>query len=237
MSELQLHDKVVMITGAGRGLGRALAVAFARAGALVAANDISPVNLDETLEIIHKAGGEADAFVADMAKKMPVQLMIEEVRDRFGHIDILVNNAGVAPRAGLLDMDEWDWDRTLAVNLKGPFLAMQSVSRVMIDQGQSGAVLNIAAALLPPEDGVDLSAFAASKAGLRELTRVAAGELRAHNIRVNALCPGAGAPELPPPFPNQTVDLALYLCSPLAAEVTGEVIDVAYEDEWQQGVI
>jgi NAD(P)-dependent dehydrogenase (short-subunit alcohol dehydrogenase family) len=170
-----------------------------------------------------------------VAKKMPVQMMIEEIRDRFGRIDILVNNAGVAPKAALIEMDEWDWDRTVAVNLKGPFLAIQSISRVMMNQGRGGAIVNVAAALAEAQDLENFSAFAASKAGLREFTRVAASELRGHNIRVNAICPGQSVPSLPPDYPKRAVELVLYLCSSKAAEITGKIFEVEYGDWSKQG--
>lgn len=235
MNEARFKDQVVLITGAGRGLGRALALAFAQAGASVAANDITPVNLDETVEAIAAQGGIAESYVADVAKKMPVQLMIEDVRERFGRIDVLINNAGVAPKAALIAMDEWDWDRAVAVNLKGPFLTMQSASRVMVDQGRGGSIVNVAAALAEADDLAHLSAFAASKAGLRELTRVAAGELREHNIRVNAICPGLGVPALPPGFPKKAMELTLHLCSSTSPEITGQIFEVEYDLQISQG--
>ena len=128
-------DQVVLITGAGRGLGRALALAFAREGARVAANDLTPINLDETLAQIQAGGGQGRGYIFDIAKKMPVQALIEAVRQDWERIDILVNNAAVMPRAGILEMDEWDWRRTLDVNLNGAFFTTQSVGRVMRAQG------------------------------------------------------------------------------------------------------
>jgi len=235
----EFDSKVVLVTGAGRGLGRALARAFAGQGALVAANDLTPLNLDDSVAQINDAGGRAQAFAADVSRKMQVQQLIEEVRAAFGRIDVLVNNAAVAPRAALLEMDEWDWDRTLAVNLKGPFLLMQSVGRVMADEG-GGCVLNLASA--QARDGMlaGRSAYLASKAGLLALTRQAAVELAAYNVRVNALCPGdidraadlpesveagrsmlAGGARLEP-----LAQAALYLCSPRASYVTGACLNV-----------
>ena len=124
-------DKVVLVTGAGKGIGREVAEAFAAHGASVAVNDISPVNLDETLVHIAAAGGRTKAYVEDIAKKMPVQALLNAVLDDFGRIDILVNCAEVEPRKPVLEMDDWDWQRTLDVNLTGAFLLTQSAGRIM----------------------------------------------------------------------------------------------------------
>ncbi len=134
--------KVVLITGAGKGAGRRLAVAFAKHGAIVAANDISPINVEEVVEEINAGGGSARAYIEDVAKKVGVQALVKGVEDDFGRIDILVNHAAVEPHSPLLDMDEWDWHRTLDVNLTGAFLMTQSVGRVMREQG-GGVIINL----------------------------------------------------------------------------------------------
>jgi len=123
----KLKDKVVLITGAGRGSGRILAEAFARRGAIVAANDISPVNVEEVVAQIIKANGRAKAYVDDIARKLAAQHVVKQVEDDFGRIDILIHHAAVEPHVPLLDMDEWDWHRVLDVNLTGAFLMTQSV--------------------------------------------------------------------------------------------------------------
>ncbi len=188
-----LVDKVVLITGAGRGVGRAAALAFAEAGARVAANDLTPINLDQTLAEVHARGGQARPYLEDVAKKMPVQAMIEAVLEDWQHIDILINNAGVHPRASILSMDEWDWTRTLEVNLSGPFYLMQSVGRVMIDRGRGGVILNVAAHQGTDPALEDLpshsAAYLASKNGLVGLSRAAALEFAAYNIYVDCICP------------------------------------------------
>jgi NAD(P)-dependent dehydrogenase (short-subunit alcohol dehydrogenase family) len=137
-----LKDKVVLITGAGKGSGRALAKAFAERGAVVAANDISPVNLEQVVEDITNKGGRARAYIEDIAKKVGAQNLIKQVEDEFGRIDILINHASVRPRVSLLDTDEWDWHRVLDVNLTGAFLMTQSVGRVMRGQGW-GVIINL----------------------------------------------------------------------------------------------
>jgi NAD(P)-dependent dehydrogenase (short-subunit alcohol dehydrogenase family) len=242
MSEFM--DKVVLVTGAGRGLGRAIAEAFAAQGAIVAVNDLTPINLDKTVAGINASGGRVKAYLADIAKRLPVEGLIHEIAADWGRLDVVVNNAGVRPRASILEMDEWDWCRTIEVNLNGPFFITQAAGRVMRAQG-GGVIINIGNA------GDDLpgkqAAYLASKAGLSNLTRTAARELAADNIRVNAVCPGLleteSTAEIYPDAaardrlastisqkrlgnPQDVTGLVLFLCSQAAAYINGQVIMV-----------
>ncbi len=180
----KLKDKVVLITGAGKGCGRILAEAFAEGGACVAANDISPVNVDEVLNNILKQGGRAKAYIEDVAKKLGAQLIINQVEDDFGQIDILINHAAVAPHVPVLDMDEWDWHRVLDVNLTGAFLMTQSVGRVMREKGK-GTIINLVTGT-QSATGMD-AAFVASMNGLKGFTQQARRELNPYGIRVHAV--------------------------------------------------
>jgi NAD(P)-dependent dehydrogenase (short-subunit alcohol dehydrogenase family) len=180
-----LKDKVVLITGAGKGAGRVLALAFAERGAVVALNDISPVNVDLVVAEIIARGGQARSYVEDVAKKVGAQYLVNSVEDDFGGIDILVNHAAVEPHTPLLAMDEWDWHRTLDVNLTGAFLMMQSVGRVMRGKGK-GEILNIVAGS-GKGVGKDAAAYLSSMAGLAALSHQADLELSPLGIRVYAV--------------------------------------------------
>jgi len=180
-----LKDKVVLITGAGKGAGRALALAFAERGAVVAANDISPVNVELVVAEIESRGGKAKAYIEDVAKKVGAQYLVNSVEDDFGGIDILVNHAAVEPHTSLLDMDEWDWHRTLDVNLTGAFLMIQSTGRMMKEKGK-GEILNIVTGSGRGGDK-DAAAYLSSMAGLAALSNQAGRELSPHGIRIYAI--------------------------------------------------
>jgi len=177
----KLKENVVLITGAGKGSGRILAQAFAEQRYLVAANDISPINVEEVVNQILAKGGYAKAYIDDVAKKVGVQNIINQAEDDFGRIDILINHAAVEPHVPLLDMDEWDWHRTLEVNLSGAFLMIQSVGRLMRAQG-SGVIINLITG--STRDGNAEAAFVASMNGLDGLTRQAAREFAPYGIKV-----------------------------------------------------
>ena len=233
----EFQGKIVLVTGAGRNLGRAIALQFAARGARLALNDINPDSLDETADLVRAGGGEAETFVFDVAKRMPVEAMINQILDDFGQIDILINNAAVHPRARIVDMDEWDWHRTLDVNLGGPFFAMQQAGRAMQTSG-GGVIINLGAMESNNLLQSNSSAFLASKAGLLALTRAAALEFASFNIRVNAVCPGDLRPgtisgEAPLDSSasragsfKEVSDIVLMLCSMESAHITGQVVNV-----------
>jgi NAD(P)-dependent dehydrogenase (short-subunit alcohol dehydrogenase family) len=213
--------RIILVTGAGRGAGKAIAEAFAARGAKVALNDISPVNVDEVVALITKGGGQAKAYVEDVAKKVSVQAMINNVTDDWGRVDILVNCANVEPHTPLLELDEWDWHRTLDVNLTGAFLLIQSVGRVM--RSQNGGVIINVIPVAGRDELPDRGAYVASKFGLAGLTRQAALELSPHSIRVNAVC--TGLPELATTEESHD-DVAAAVLALCAGDSTGQIINI-----------
>lgn len=239
-------DQVVLVTGAGRGIGRAIALAFARAGARVAVNDINPDTCEAVAQEIRSSGGQAAAFHADVANKLAVQSMLIDLEDRWGRVDILINNAGVEPHKPIVQLDEWDWNRTIDVNLKGAFLCSQSAGRMMIKQG-GGVIVNIASIAGRAAGLRDRSAYVASKTGLIGFTKECAREFAAHHIRVNAVCPGVIVTEMTAHLrnnaaqlqkwlediplgrlgePDDVTGLVLFLCSDAARYITGQAINV-----------
>ncbi len=222
---MNFKNKVVLITGAGRGYGREIAKAFAAQGARLALNDISPQNLNSLLKEIEEAGGEAKAFVRDIAKKVPVQGLVMHVEDEFGKIDILINHSAVEPKKMLLEMDEWDWQRTLLVNLSAPFLMTQSVGRIMQKNG-GGVIVNLVP-LAGRAEKVGGTAYLSSMMGLIGFTQQAARELAAHQVRVHAVC--TGVPELhraAEGHPSDYNKSVLYLCRDEMAHLEGQIINI-----------
>jgi NAD(P)-dependent dehydrogenase (short-subunit alcohol dehydrogenase family) len=243
---LNFQSKVVLVTGAGRGIGQAIAIAFAKEGARVAVNDINPDSCATTMNAVHSIGGEAIACHADVCNKLAVQTMLIDIEDHWGRIDVLINNAGVEPHQPILTTDEWDWDRTLDVNLKGAFICSQSVGRMMVKQG-GGAIVNIASIAGRAAGLRDRAAYVASKTGLIGFTKECAREFAAHHIRVNAVCPGVIITAMTSHLrqneaqlkkwlediplgrlgePDDVTGLVLFLCSDAARYITGQAIHV-----------
>jgi 3-oxoacyl-[acyl-carrier protein] reductase len=244
--KVDLSEKVALVTGAGRGIGRAIALAMAGAGARVCVNDINPDSAYATAHAVLERGGQAFDYNADVSNKMQVGPMIEAIRDRWDRLDILVNNAGVEPKASVLSLDEWDWDRTLGVNLKGTFICTQLAGRVMRDQG-GGIIVNIASIAGHKSPLPNASAYCASKAGVVGFTRECAREFAAYHIRVNAVCPGVivtpmtqksrenpdimrkWLEDIPQQRLGEAEEVAatvLFLCSDAASYVTGQALVV-----------
>jgi glucose 1-dehydrogenase len=186
---VRLSGKNAIVTGAGSGIGRAVALGFAREGAGVVAADVDPARARETALAIEQAGGQALAVQVDVSVKASVDALLGAALSRFERIDVLFNNAGVSSRAPFLEMAEEEWDRVLGVNLKGQFLVGQAVARHMAERG-GGSIINTSSQLAEGAANPRSAHYLASKGGSRMLTRGMAVDLAPHNIRVNALAPG-----------------------------------------------
>ena len=183
-----LSGKVVLVTGAARGIGRAIADRLARDGADVALADAHADRLEEGVAAVEGHGGRAIALSADVTRKAEVDAMVESTVDRLGGIDALFSNAGVIEVEPFLEAKEASWDRIMAVNAKGVFLCGQAAARAMIPR-KGGCIVNIAS--IASRIGIpDMAAYSASKAAVVSLTRSMALALAPHRIRVNAVAPG-----------------------------------------------
>lgn len=244
---MDFTDKVVLITGAGNGIGRAAATAFAQRGATVLAVDRDAEGLAVTTGIATQMGGQASLVQADVSRSADVRNYVQHAMDSYGRIDCFFNNAGIeGPVAVTAEYDEDAFDAVIAVNVRGVFLGLRHVLPVMIAQGY-GAVVNTAsiAGLLGTPG---MPAYVASKHAVVGMTKCAAGEVGPHGVRVNAVCPGpidtrmirdlqmqmnpadpdaararyeASIPVGRFGTPEEVANVVLFLCSDLASNVTG----------------
>jgi len=189
LSKFSLKGKTAIVTGGGRGIGRAIAIGFARAGARVAVTSRKINDLEATAAEIKSFGGEAIPIQTHLGKMEEINKMVNMVKDKFGRIDILVNNAGSSPAMGtVLDSDERLWDTIMSVNMKGLYFTSQVVAKIMKQQGH-GKIINVASVDgFKPEPFV--SVYSISKAGVRMITKAFAMELAPYNVQVNTIAPG-----------------------------------------------
>jgi len=187
-----LKGKVVIITGARRGMGKADALAFAKNGAKIVLADISQEECQLVVDEIKKTGGEAMAVKCDVTNEKEIEEMVRKTVESFGKVDIFVNNAGICQFKPFLEMTEEEWNKTLDVNLKGYFLCAKAAAKEMVKQ-KSGAIVNIASVVMGQmgKGMAGLAHYSASKGGIAALTKTLALELAPYNVRVNAIAPGA----------------------------------------------
>jgi len=242
-----LKGKVVIITGARRGMGKSHALSFAREGAKVVVSDISLEDCQKVVEEITSQGGEAMAVKCDVTKKEEIDEMVRKTIEKWGKVDVLVNNAGICQFKPFLQLTEEDWDRTIDINLKGYFLCAQRAAQEMVKQKSAGVIINVASVAMG-QVGVgfpNLSHYCASKGGIVAMTETLAIELAPFNIRVNAIAPGAiETPMIDPlnqdpkmmeatlarvPFhrvgkPEEVSNLVLFLASEASSYITGSTV-------------
>lgn len=188
---MRLQEKVAIITGAGSGMGRVAAQLFAAEGAKVVVADFDEAAGSETADLVTTSGGEASFVRADVSDEGDAKAMVDHAVERFGRVDALYNNAGVMPERdhSVIDTDVATWDRVMAINVRGVFLACKYAIPRMVDQG-SGSVINISSFVALLGCSVPQDAYTASKGAVLSLTRSLAVQFAPHGVRSNAICPG-----------------------------------------------
>lgn len=232
-----LKNKVAIITGARRGMGKAHALALAKAGAKVVVSDVSQEDCEKVVKEIKKNRGEAIAVKCDVTQKAEVDKMVRAAVKKWGKVDILINNAGICQFKPFLELTEADWDKTLDINLKGYFLCAQAAAKEMVKQ-KSGVIVNIASIAMGQVGCgfATLAHYSASKGGIVGMTETLAQELAAYNIRVNAVAPGVIETPMVDPLKQDPKTLEATLARvPLhrmgkAVEVSNLVLFLASDD-------
>jgi 3-oxoacyl-[acyl-carrier protein] reductase len=223
---MTLKNKVALITGAGRGIGKAVATAYANAGANLALCARTASELDQTVAELRALKVEVEGRVCDVSLEDPVKEFVAAAHKKLGRVDILVNNAGVMTRpVPMTELDVKKWDYTLAVNLRGPFLITQAVLPIMIKQ-EAGSIINVSS-MIGRGAYANFIAYAASKWGLEGFTQTLAAEARSSSIRVNSVDPGYVATKLTGfsgGKPESVTDVFVYLASDESKRVTGKML-------------
>jgi len=226
---MKLKDKVTLITGGGRGIGKAIAVAYARGGAKVAICARTAPEIEQTLKEIRNIDPDAAGWPCDVSLEEPVKELVENVKKKFGTVDVLVNNAGVMTRpVPITELEVRKWDYTMAVNLRGPFLVTQAVVPIMIQQ-RSGSIINLSS-MIGRGAYANFIAYATSKWGLEGFTQTLAAELRSYNIRANTVEPGVVATKLTGysgSKPESVTEVFVFLASDESKGVTGNMLSAS----------
>ena len=240
---MDLKGKVSFITGGARGIGFEIARAFARHGADIILGDIDQANLDKAVQELQTHAGKLEGYIHDVSSLKSCEEVIKKAADSFGRVDILVNNAGITRDTLLMRMSEDDFDRVIAINLKGTFNCTKVVSRIMMRQ-RYGRIINIASVIGLIGNAGQVN-YASSKAGIIGLTKSVAREFANRNVTVNAIAPGYIATEMTkmlpeevtsrmlqniplgrPGTPLDVANAALFLASEYASYMTGQVLVV-----------
>jgi len=241
---MDLVDKVAIVTGAGRGIGKAIAIALAREGASVIINDVDIQTAEKVAKEIKSLGGKALAIQVDVSDSKEVNQMVQSAIKKFKRVDILVNNAAIIKRGSIEDLNEEDWDRVIDVNLKGAFNCMKAVAGIMKKQ-RYGKIVNISSIAGKIGDLASAPCYGASKAGMICLAKSLARELAAYNINVNVVAPHAIKTDMSKEWseekrkniianiplgrmgePEDIAEAVVFLVSDKAKFITGEVLDV-----------
>ena len=185
---MSLDDKVALVTGAGRGIGRAIAVTLAQDGADIIVNDMDSDSAEQTAEMIHSIGRKTLVSGANIVERSEVETMFDAITNQFSRLDVLVNNAGITRDNLLVKMTEEEWDQVMAVNLKGVFNCTQFAAKMMVEQN-AGKIVNVSSAS-GQMGNIGQVNYATSKAGIIGMTKTLAKELARFNINVNAIAPG-----------------------------------------------
>ena len=236
-------DRVSLITGGARGIGREIALAFAREGSDIVICDVNQDALNDTKKDIEALGRKAETFVVDVTNLSQVEDMVNKTLDKFQKIDILINNAGITRDALIVRMSEQDFDSVIAVNLKGTFNCTKALAKVMMKQ-RYGKIVSISS-IIGIMGNAGQANYAASKAGIIGITKSVAKELASRNVNVNAIAPGFIETDMTAKLPenvksqmlsyiplnrfgkaSDVADLAMFLASDASSYITGQVIKI-----------